>query len=461
MPMAAPELRAKVSELMTRAHEDLAHLVSIPSVADPRQYPPERCLEAAEWVRDAIAEAGLRDARLLEMPDGHPAVFGEAPAPEGAPTVLLYCHYDVQPPLDEDSWESPPFELTEREGRWFGRGAADCKGNVVAHLTALRALGGGLPVGVKLIAEGAEEQATGGLEEFVPTAAELLRADVVIVMDAGNFAVGVPTLTTTLRGVVNLVVRVRSLAGPMHSGMFGGPAPDALLALVRMLSTLHDERGNVAVDGIDSGQRWDGIDYPPKQFRRDAGVLDGTELVGDGSVSEMLWTRPAVNVLGIDSPPVVGSTPSVQAEAAALVSLRVPPGMDSDAAAETLVAHLEAAAPWRVKVAFDRPPAGAPFRARTDGPAFATMAEAMGEAFGREMTTQGQGGSIPLCNVLAETLPEAEIMLMGVEEPRCLIHAPNESVDPSELERMALSEALFLERYGSRDRARAPGPGGG
>jgi cysteinylglycine-S-conjugate dipeptidase len=459
--MAAPELRAKVRELMPRAREDLAHLVSIPSVADPRQYPPERCLEAAEWVRDSIATAGLDDARLLEMPDGHPAVFGEAPAPEGAPTVLLYCHYDVQPPLDEDAWHSPPFELTERDGRWFGRGAADCKGNVVAHLTALRALGGELPVGVKLIAEGAEEQATGGLEEFVPEAAQLLRADAVIVMDAGNFAVGVPTLTTTLRGVVNVVVRVRSLAGPMHSGMFGGPAPDALIALVRMLASLHDERGNVAVDGIDCDQQWDGIDYPREQFRRDAGVLDGAELVGDGSVSEMLWARPAVNVLGIDSPPVVGSTPSVQAEAAALVSMRVPPGMDSEAAEDALVAHLRAVAPWGVDPAFERPPAGAPFRARTDGSAFATMAEAMGDAYGREMTTQGQGGSIPLCNVLAETFPDAEIMLMGVEEPRCLIHAPNESVDPSELERLALSEALFLERYGARDRAGAADAGRG
>jgi cysteinylglycine-S-conjugate dipeptidase len=447
--MTTSSLRGTVRALMPRARRDLAHLVSIPSVADPRQYPPERCLEAARWLRDALAEVGLGDARLLEMPDGHPAVFGSAPAPEGAPTILLYCHYDVQPPLDEAAWESPPFELTERGGRWYGRGAADCKGNVVAHLTALRALGGEPPVGVKLIAEGAEEQATGGLEEFIPGAADLLRADAVIVMDAGNFAAGIPTLTATLRGVVSVTVRVRSLGGPMHSGMFGGPAPDALLALVRMLAGLHDEGGNVAVAGIERDQEWEGIDYPPEQFRRDAGVLEGVELIGDGSVSEMLWARPAANVLGIDCPPVVGSTPSVQAEAAALVSLRVPPGMDPDAASDALVAHLEAAAPWGVEVDLERAPAAAPFRARTDGPAFARMSEALAEAYGGEATTQGQGGSIPLCNVLAETFPEAEIMLMGVEEPRCLIHAPNESVDPSELELISLAEALFLERYGA------------
>jgi acetylornithine deacetylase/succinyl-diaminopimelate desuccinylase-like protein len=304
-------------------------------------------------------------------------------------------------------------------------------------------------VGVKLIAEGAEEQATGGLEAFVAEQADVLRADAIVVMDAGNFAVGVPTLTTTLRGVVNVVVRVRSLNGPMHSGMFGGPAPDALLALISMLASLHDERGNVTVAGIDFDQEWDGIDYPPDQFRRDAGVLDGVELAGEGSVSELLWARPAVSVLGIDCPPVVGSTPSVQAEASALVSMRVPPGMDSGSAADALVAQLRSAAPWQVKVEFERPPTGAPFSARTDGSAFARMGEAMAEAYGREMTTQGQGASIPLCNVLAEIYPEAEIMLMGVEEPRCLIHAPNESVDPTELERMALTEALFLRRYGA------------
>ncbi len=391
----AEELRERVAGLMPRAREDLARLVSIPSVADPRQYPPEKCLEAADWVREALADAGLADSRLLDMPDGHPAVFASAPAPEGAPTVLLYCHYDVQPPLDEAAWESPPFELTERDGRWYGRGAADCKGNVAAHLTALRALGPELPVGVKFIAEGAEEQETDGLEEFVPTAAELLRADAVIVMDSGNFAVGVPTLTTTLRGVANLVVRVRTLAGPMHSGSFGGAAPDALLALNRMLASLHDERGNVAVDGLPADQAWAGIDYPAEQFRRDAGVLDGVELVGDGTVAETQWARPAVSVLGIDCPPVVGSTPSVQAEAAALVSIRVPPGVDPDAAQEAVAAHLEAAAPWKAEVEIERSSTGAPFSAATDGPAYACMTGALESAFGREATTQGEGGIDP------------------------------------------------------------------
>jgi acetylornithine deacetylase/succinyl-diaminopimelate desuccinylase-like protein len=450
--MATQELHDRVRALMPRARTDLAHLVSIPSVADPRQYPPERCLETAAFVRDAIAEAGLRDCRLLDLPDGHPAVFGSAQGPKGAPTVLLYCHYDVQPPLDEAAWESPPFELTERDGRWYGRGAADCKGNIAVHLTALRALEGAFPVGVKFIAEGAEEQGTGGLEEYVRSAADLLRADAVIVLDAGNFAVGVPTLTTTLRGIANVRVRVRSLAGAMHSGMFGGAAPDALMALIRMLAGLHDEGGTVAIPGLEPGTGWSGVEYPAAQFRRDAGVLDGVELVGDGSVAEMLWARPAVSVLGIDCPPVVGATPSVQAEAAALVSARVPPGMNAAGAQDALVDHLESVVPWGVRAEIERQALGEPYSAPTGGRAFNCMAEAMAAAYGREATTQGQGGSIPLCNELAKALPGAEIMLMGVEEPRCLIHAPNESVDPSELERMSVAEVEFFRLYGQPGR---------
>ncbi len=440
-------MKERVGELMPQARADLERMVAIPSVADPDQYPPERCLEAAELVRDAAADAGIEDARLLDMPDGHPSVFGHAPGPEGAPTVLLYCHYDVQPPLGEDEWESPPFELVERDGRWYGRGTADCKGNVVAHLTALRALGEERGCGVKFIAEGSEEQATGGLEKFVPTAAELLAADAIVIGDTGNIAVGVPTLTTTLRGVVILDVTVSTLEGAVHSGMFGGPAPDALVALTQMLASLHDERGNVTIDGLRSDQSWDGVEYPADRFRSDAGLLEGVELAGDGSVADMVWARPSVTVLGIDCPPVVGSTPSLQPSARARVSIRVPAGTDPVEAQEALAAQLEAAAPLGARVAIERQGTGAPFAAKTGGPAYRAIEEAMRTAFDAEPTTAGEGGSIPLCNVLAETFPEAEIILLGVEEPLCQIHAPNESVDPAEIERIALAEALFLRDY--------------
>ena len=454
MTATTTDLRARVKSLMPEAHHDLSELVACQSVADPREFPASECLKAAQLVIDKFTAAGLRDVRLEDTPDGHPAVYGEIPAPADAPTVVLYCHYDVQPPLDPTgtAWKSPPFTLTERDGRWYGRGAADCKGNIVAHLTALRALNGDIPVGVKLISEGSEEQGTGGLEALIKSRPDLLRADAIIVADTGNFALGVPTLTTTLRGMATVVVTVSTLETAMHSGMFGGPAPDALQALIRMLATLRDERGNTTIHGLPSDGTWQGVDYPAAQFRADAHVLDGVDLLGDGRVQDMLWSRPAVTVLGIDCPPVVGSAPAVPAEARALVSLRVPPGVEARQAQDKLIAHLESVAPWHARVQVDRDTVGQPFTARTDGPAYKTMTDAMEKAFGDHETTEGQGGSIPLCNTLHEIYPDAEIMLIGDEEPRCLIHAPNESVDPAEIERIALAEALFLQQY----RAAAP-----
>ncbi|MFD9608629.1 M20/M25/M40 family metallo-hydrolase [Streptomyces sp. NPDC004288] len=444
-------LREKVRALMPRAKEDLTALVAMRSVADPRQFPPEECARTADFLVQAFTEAGLRDMRRVTTPDGTDAVVGHAPGPEGAPTVLLYCHYDVQPPLDDAAWRTPPFELTERDGRWYGRGAADCKGNIAMHLTALRALGGpegrGFPVNVKFVAEGSEEQGTGGLEQLVPLRPELFAADTLLVCDTGNFALGLPTATTSLRGLANVVVTVSTLKGEMHSGMFGGPAPDALAALVRILDGLRDEHGNTAVKGLSGDGVWDGVDYPAGQFREDAGVLDGVSLVGTGSVADELWARPAVTVLGIDCPPVVGSTAAIQATVRARVSLRVPPGIAPDDALRALTDHLTASAPWGARVEVEPESGGGPFRARTDGPAYRALGAALREAYGKDMVQAGQGGSIPLCTVLAAHFPEAEIALIGVEEPACLIHAPNESVDPSEIEHMALAEALFLSSY--------------
>jgi cysteinylglycine-S-conjugate dipeptidase len=441
------DLRASVRALMPRAKADLTTLVGFRSVADARQFPVSGCHDTAEWVARACRDAGLTEAGLHDTPDGSKAVIASRPAPAGAPTVLLYCHYDVQPPLDDAAWHTPVWQLTEKDGRWYGRGAADCKGNIVMHLTALRALGDDLPVGVTLVAEGSEEQGTGGLEEFVPANPELLRADAILVCDCGNFAVGVPTFTTTLRGNVNVVVTVSTLDGPMHSGMFGGPAPDALAALISLLATLRDPSGNTVVDGLRSDQTWPGVAYPDAQFRTDAGVLDGVSLTGDGSVADVLWARPALTVLGIDCPPVVGSSAAIQPSARARLNLRIPPGTDPDQALAALTKHLQTHTPWQARVTVAKEAAGAPFTGSLDGPAFSAMSAALEESYGRSPTTQGQGGSIPLCNVFQQTFPDAEIMLMGVEEPKCLIHAPNESVDPTEIEHMALAEALFLSSY--------------
>ncbi|MER7756726.1 dipeptidase [Kitasatospora sp. NPDC097643] len=440
-----------VRSLMDRARTDLAELVAFPSVADPRQFPVEECEKAARWVADAFAAEGLTNVQLLDTPDGTQSVYAELPGPEGAPTVLLYSHYDVQPPLDETAWLSPAFELTERDGRWYGRGAADCKGNILMHLTALRALrqvyGDTYPVGLKIIVEGSEEQGTGGLERYAKAHPELLAADVIVIGDAGNFALGLPTVTATLRGMVLVEASVTTLAGNLHSGAFGGAAPDALQSLIRMLASLHDEHGDVAVPGLGSDQSWPGVQYPEERFRSDAKVLDGVALTGTGTIADRLWARPSITVLGIDAPAVIGATSSVQAAAKALVSVRIPPGGDPVTAEKALIAHLEANVPLGAHLTVQRQGSGAPFSADTSGPAYEAMGEAMAEAFGTPMVTSGEGGSIPLCDTLRTLYPQAEIVLIGVEEPTTQIHAVNESVDPQELERMALTEALFLRRY--------------
>ncbi|GGO10690.1 dipeptidase [Microbispora rosea subsp. aerata] len=445
------DLRTAVTRLMPRAKADLTELVSYRSVADARQFPPEECRKAADWVAGAFGEAGLTDVALHETVDGSTTVIARHPAPPGAPTVLLYCHYDVQPPLDDDAWQTPVWELTEKDGRWYGRGAADCKGNIVMHLTALRALralGHDLPVGVTLVAEGSEEQGSAGLQAFVPENAELLRADAVVIADTGNFEVGVPTFTDTMRGGVNVVVTVSTLKAAVHSGSFGGAAPDALAALIHMLATLRDDKGNTTIRGLPGDQTWSGVDYPAEQFRKDAGVLDGVRLIGDGSPADMVWARPAITVIGLDAPPVVGSAAAIQPSARARLNLRFPPGITPDAALRALTEHLEAAAPWGAKVTVELEAAGSAFRSAAGGPARTALSAALREAYGREPIAQGSGASIPLCNVLAETYPEAEIMLIGVEDPESRIHAPNESVDPAEIEHLAFAEALFLTSYG-------------
>ncbi|WP_133913022.1 dipeptidase [Streptomyces sp. NBC_00582] len=448
--MSSNPVAETVATLMPRAKAELTELVAFRSVADFDQFPRSESEAAADWITAALRAEGFEDVAVLETPDGTQSVYGHLRGPEGARTVLLYAHYDVQPPLDESGWTTPPFELTERDGRWYGRGTADCKGGFIMHLLALRALkaNGGVPVHVKVIVEGSEEQGTGGLERYAEQHPELLTADAIVIGDSGNFRVGLPTATSTLRGMTMLRVRIDTLEGNLHSGQFGGAAPDALGALIRVLDSLRAEDGSTTVDGLTGNERWQGLQYDEEQFRRDAKVLDGVELIGSGTVADRIWARPAVTVLGIDCPPVVGATPSVQAGARALISLRVPPGVDAAEATKLLQAHLEAHTPWGARVSTEQIGQGQPFSADTRSPAYAAMADAMAVAYpGQEMQYAGQGGSIPLCNTLAALYPAAEILLIGLSEPEAQIHAVDESVSPEELERLSVAEALFLRNY--------------
>ena len=426
--------------------EDLARLVALPSVHDGAH--AEACSATADRVVELFAGAGVDDVRRVPTDDGSDAVVGVTPGPEGAPPVLLYSHYDVQP-ADPGDWASSPWELTERDGRFYGRGAADCKGNLIMLLTALRALPRPWPVGVRIVCEGSEEVSTGGLSRLVAASPEIVAADVMIVADAGNVELGTPTVTTSLRGTGSVLVTVRTMAGPGHSGMYGGAAPDALAALIAVLATLRDGAGDTTVNGLDNTGTWGGAEYPADRFAADAQVLPGVGLLGSGSVADTVWARPAATVLAIDAPPVAGVTAAIQHEARAVVNLRVPPGQDAEAAQRLLVAHLEAAAPWGAQVTVEPKTLGQPFTAGTRGKGYAALAAGMRAAYGRDLVEAGQGGAIPLCNALQAAHPDAEILLIGVEEPACRIHAADDSVDPGELGRTAHGVALMLAELGS------------
>jgi acetylornithine deacetylase/succinyl-diaminopimelate desuccinylase-like protein len=437
------ELRAAIAEAMPRAVADLERLVRIPSIAFPG-YDPEPVRRSAEATAGILEAAGFGGVRLIELPDGvdHPAVYGEVPGPEGAPTVLLYAHHDVQPEGPHERWTSPPFEPQVREGRLYGRGASDDKAGIVVHATAMRAYGARPPVTVKVLVEGEEEAGTDHLPFLIEGHRELLAADVLCIADGGNWRTGVPTLETSIRGVVDVTVTVRTADLAVHSGVYGGPAPDALSALAHVLASLHDERGEVRVPGL-TRLPWDGVEVDEAEFRRDAHLRPGVQLLGHGTIAERLWSAPAVSVLGIDAPGVREASNQLVPSARAKISLRIAPGEDPEHALDLLTEHVIAHAPWGVEVEVARGEGGSGLRVRTDGPAFAAMERAMTLAYGREPVRSGSGGSVPLVPVLARTFPEAEILIYGAADEKSQYHSVDESVDLGDLERTALAEALL------------------
>ena len=446
--MNAGDMRLKVESLMPGLRADLERLVRIPSVAFAG-FPQEEVERAGSAVADLFAEVGLPEVRRVGIRDAAQAVYAARPAAPGMPTVLLYAHYDVQPPGDESVWTSPPFEPTVREGRLYGRGAADDKSGVIMHIGALKATGADCPIGIKVLIEGKEENGGGGIEEFVRAHGNLLTADAIVVGDGGNHAIGVPTLTTSLRGFAVLDVEVEALKGAVHSGMFGGVAPDALVALTRMIASLHDDVGNVAVEGLRRNE-YEGADYDEAAYRRDAGVLAGVGLMGDGTIAERLYARPSITEIGLDAPTIEGAANALVPRARARIGVRLAPGQDPVEAQGFVKKHLESAAPWNVRVSVTYGGVGEGFLARTDGPAYESATRAMRLAFGKDVVFYGLGGSIPLVAAFRESVPYAEIILWGTEEPQCKVHAPDESVDLAELERCVLSEALFIEGLAER-----------
>jgi acetylornithine deacetylase/succinyl-diaminopimelate desuccinylase-like protein len=437
----ADRIRSAVARILPEVRTELEELVRIPSVSAPG-FDPGNVRRSAEAVETFLHARGL-DTRLLEVEGAHPAVLGTRPAPPGAPTVLLYAHHDVQPTGPVDLWATDPYEPTEKDGRLYGRGTADDKAGVVTHTGALRAWDDDPPVGVAVLAEGEEEIGSEHLTEFLDAYVDLLRADAVILADSSNWRVGQPAITTSLRGLVDCIVEVRTLDHAVHSGQYGGPIPDAITALARVLASLHDQRGNITVPGL-VAEDADPLDLTEDEVRAWAGVRPGVELLGRGTLTGRLWTRPALSVLGVDAPSIGEATNQLVPSARAKVSLRLPPGQDPGPAADALRAHLVANTPWGAEVTVT-PGAGAwPCRVVAKGPAFDAMRRAFVDSYGVEPVEQGAGGTIPLVSAFAERYPEAALLLTGAGDPTSNLHSENESLDLGDLERSIVAEALFL-----------------
>jgi acetylornithine deacetylase/succinyl-diaminopimelate desuccinylase-like protein len=432
--------------------DDLARLVRIPSVAFDG-FPVEPVLRAAKATAEILSAAGWNEVELIDLPDGPPVVYGDSGATGGTgPCVLLYAHYDVQPAGDLSEWTSDPWQATERRGRLYGRGSGDDKCGIVMHAGTMRAFGGRPPTRLKVVIEGAEELAAGSLERLIKSQPHRFQADVVVLADCGNLRTGQPTLTTSLRGLVAIDVNVQTLEQPVHSGLFGGPAPDALIALVRMLATLHDDAGGSAIAGLAQAE-WDGRSPQEAEFRTAAGVLEGVQLTGEDSVGDRLFMRPAITVIGLDVPGIDGATNRVSSVARCRLSIRLAPSQDPAEAADVVLGHLTAAAPWGVRVSTNvhqlargwRDPGSAAHTAATS---------ALAAAYGRPVANTGSGGGLPVIATMRGVFPHAQFVLWGPWDECSHLHVNDESVDLRELERAMLAQVLLVEMLSGSDAPR-------
>lgn len=454
-----PGLSDAVDAGLPSAIADLSNLVRIPSVAwDGFDFAHVHA--SAEAVRALFEQTGVFDSvdiRRAPQPMtgelGQPAVLATRAARNGKPTIMLYAHHDVQPPGQDEGWDSLPFEPTVRGDRLYGRGAADDKAGVVSHLAAIRALvetvGPDLDLGIVVFIEGEEEFGSRSFKNFLEEYKSELQSDVIVVADSDNWDTETPALTVALRGNITLKLRVSTLAHASHSGMFGGAVPDAMLAAVRLLATLHDENGSVAIAGLLSHTA-ETPEYDEAKLRREAGLLDGVSPVGTGAILDRLWYQPALTVTGIDAPTVQNASNTLVPSVLLKLSLRLAPGESAQRAFEALEKHLRAHAPFGAQLEISDVDLGSPFLVDTSGWAVSEAAEAMAEAWGRPAVQIGVGGSIPFIADLAELFPDAQVLVTGVEDPDSRAHSPNESLHLGVFRRAILAEAILLAKLNSR-----------
>lgn len=438
--------------------QELISLAKIPGIAW-EAFDPKELERSAESVAQLFEQTQVFDSVVIKKSHtdgkpGAPAVLARRAAKNGRPHILLYAHHDVQPPGDEAAWQTAPFEPVLKDGRLFGRGAADDKAGIVTHLTAIRALkeiaGSDFDLGLSIFIEGEEEAGSPTFRNFLEENKADLEADVIIVADSGNWTVDIPALTTTLRGLVSQVIEVSTLDHALHSGMYGGVVPDAMLATIKLLATLHDDLGNVAIQGLHQGRAGE-LDYSEEQLRADSGLLPSSQLIGEGPILDRIWTKPALTVIGVDGQSVAMSSNTLLPSVSAKISLRIAPGEQPEAALALLRQHLESNLPFGATLTYGETELGKPFASTDAGWAKPLAEAALSAGFGESSVNIGIGGSIPFIADLTEVFPSAQILVTGVEDADSRAHSPNESVNIEMLKKAMVSEALLLISGNARD----------
>ncbi|MBM3714820.1 MAG: dipeptidase [Actinobacteria bacterium] len=452
-------VREAASAGIPTALADLGALVRIPSIAWPA-FDQSAVVRSAETVAELVRGTGVFDrveVARAGIPGtdevGQPAVLASRAARNGRPTVLLYAHHDVQPPGDDELWESPPFEPTVRDGRLYGRGAADDKAGVMAHVAAVRAvseaLGDDLDLGIAVFIEGEEEYGSRSFGQFLSDHADVLRSDVIVVADSGNWDERTPALTVSLRGNARFTLTVRTLDHASHSGMLGGAVPDAMLATVKLLATLWDDDGAVAVEGLHERDA-ETPAYDEQTLRAESGLLDGVSPIGRGTILSRMWNKPSITITGMDATSVEAASNTLAPQTRVVISARVAPGQKAEEAFAAIEAHLRAHAPFGAHLEFTDVDCGDAFLVDTSGYAVEDVRAAFADGYGVESVDVGVGGSIPFIADLVAEFPGAQILVTGVEDPHSRAHSPNESLHLDTFRNAVVSEALLLARLNER-----------